>query len=51
MLKAGAGNDCHQAFLTRMPVTVGDKRTQLPIGKGRLVYGKVRPYVFGKQQP
>ena len=34
-----------------MPVTVGDKRVQLTIGKGGLVYGNVRPYVFGKQQP
>lgn len=45
------GNDRYQTSFTRMPVTVGDKRVQLTIGKGGLVYGKVRPYVFGKQQP
>ena len=51
MLKAGAGNDRHQASVSGMTVTVGDERVQLTIGKGGHVYGKVRPYVFGKQQP
>ena len=50
-----SSNFVPETTATRLPspvcrVTVGDKRVQLATRQGRLVYGKVRAYVFRKQQ-